>query len=63
MIVYETIRVSPQEISAKWPKLTLAEAEALKTPEALSAEVVKSYDLPKDQAESDVKTWLAGRTF
>lgn len=63
MIVFETIRVSPQDISAKWPKLTPAEAGAPKTPEALSAQVMKSYSLSKDQAEADVKEWLAGRSF
>jgi hypothetical protein len=61
MIVYETIRVSPQDISAKWTKLTPAAAEALKSPEALSAQIMKSYSLSKDQADSDVKAWLAGR--
>jgi hypothetical protein len=25
--------------------------------------VAKSYNLPQAQAEADVKTWLAGRTF
>jgi hypothetical protein len=56
-------RVLSKDISAKWPKLTSAEAENLKTPEALSAQVMKSYSLPKEQAEADVKAWLAGRTF
>ena len=56
-------RVLSKDISAQWPKLTPAEAEALKTPEALSAQIMKSYSLPKLQAESDVKAWLACRTF
>ena len=56
-------RVQSKDISAKWLKFTPAEAEALKTPEALSAQVMKSYNLSKDQAEADVKAWLAGRTF
>ena len=56
-------RVYSKDISAKWPKLSAAEADALKTPEALSAQVMKSYSLPKEQAEADVKAWLAGRTF
>ncbi len=56
-------RAQSKDISAKWAKLTPAEAEALKSPEALSAQVMKSYSLPKEQAEADVKMWLAGRTF
>ena len=56
-------RVLSKDISAKWPKFSPAEAEALRTPEALSAQVMKSYTLPKDQAELDVKEWLAGRTL
>ena len=56
-------RVLSKDISTQWPKFTPAEAEALKSPEALSAQVMKSYNLPKVQAESDVKAWLAGRTF
>jgi hypothetical protein len=56
-------RVYAKDISAKWPKFTPAEAEALKTHEALSAQVMKSYSLSKEQAEADVKAWLAGRTF
>ncbi len=56
-------RVHTKDISAKWPKLTPVEVEALKSTEALSAQVMKSYSLPKEQAEADVKAWLAGRTF
>ncbi len=56
-------RVLSKDISAQWPKLTPAEAGTPKTPEALSAQIMKSYNLPKDQAEADVKAWLAGRTF
>jgi hypothetical protein len=56
-------QISSKDICAKWTKFTVAEADALKTPESLSAQLMKSYNLPKAQAEADVKAWLAGRTF
>ena len=56
-------RVTMKEICTKWPKFTEPQAEGLKTFENLSAQVAKSYNLPQAQAEADVKTWLAGRTF
>jgi hypothetical protein len=56
-------RVSTKEICAQWPKFTESEAGGLKTPESLSVQVAKSYNLPQAQADADVKAWLAGRTF
>ena len=59
----ESTRVSPKEISAKWGKLSEAEATAIKNPEALSAQLVKSYGRDKPGADAEVKAWMAGRTF
>jgi hypothetical protein len=56
-------RVTTKEICVQWPKFTEPQAEGLKTFENLSAQVAKSYNLPQAQAEADVRTWLAGRTF
>ena len=56
-------RVTAKEICTRWPKFTEPQAEGLKNLENLSAQVAKSYNLPQAQAEGDVKTWLAGRTF
>jgi hypothetical protein len=56
-------QISSKDICNKWTKFTVAEADALKTPENLSAQLMKSYNLPKAQAEAEVKAWLAGRTF
>ena len=56
-------RVTTKDICTRWPKFTEPQAEGFKTSENLSAQVAKSYNLPQSQAEADVKTWLAGRTF
>jgi hypothetical protein len=56
-------QILSKDICTKWTKVTVAEADAVKTPESLSAQLIKSYNLPKAQAEADVKAWLAGRTF
>lgn len=58
-----TNQVAAKDITQRWPKFTQAEADALKSPENLSAQVMKTYNMPKLQADADVKAWLAGRTF
>jgi hypothetical protein len=56
-------QVTAKEISSKWGKLSESEASSIKSFDSLSAQVAKSYNLGKPQADAEVKAWMAGRTF
>jgi len=55
--------VSPQDISAKWAKVTQSEAAAIRNVESLSAQVQKSYGFDKAKADDEVKQFMGARTF
>ena len=56
-------KITSHDIRTKWDKFTEVEANAIKSTDALSAQLMKSYSLPKDKAHADVTAWLAGRSF
>jgi hypothetical protein len=56
-------RVSAQDISSKWAKVSQTEANAIKNIEGLSAQVAKSYNLDKAKADGEVKAFMGTRTF
>lgn len=56
-------KISSTDIRGKWDKVTEAEANAIKSTDALSAQLVKSYNLPKETVQTDVKAWVGGRSF
>jgi hypothetical protein len=56
-------RVSAQDISAKWAKVSQTEAAAIKNVDGLSAQVAKSYNLDKAKADAEVKEFMGARTF
>jgi hypothetical protein len=56
-------RVSVDEISAKWAKVTQSEAAAIKSVDGLSAQLQKSYGFDLVKADADVKQFMGSRTF
>jgi hypothetical protein len=56
-------RVSAQDISAKWSKVTQNEAAAIRNVDSLSTQVQKSYGLDKAKADAEVKQFMGDRTF
>jgi hypothetical protein len=56
-------KILANEIQAKWSKLNLADLTHVKSHDALSALVVKTYGLDKAKADADVTAWMAGRSF
>jgi hypothetical protein len=58
-----TTRILAKDIHARWPKFTDSEAAAVKNHADLTAQVVKSYNMDKAQADKDVTSWVAGRSF
>ena len=55
--------VSAQDISSKWSKVTQTEAAAIKSVDALSAQVQKSYGFDKAKADAEVKQFMGTRSF
>jgi hypothetical protein len=58
-----TAKITAMDIHRKWNKVSETESAAIKNSEALVAQVSKTYGLPKEQAQSDVTAWVAGRSF
>ena len=56
-------QISAKDISLKWGKFSEAEAGAIKSAEALSVQLVKSYGRVKAAADAEVKAFMLGRTF
>jgi hypothetical protein len=56
-------KIFASDIHAKWSKLNEADLAKVKSHDALSALVVKTYSLDKARADVDVTTWMAGRSF
>ena len=56
-------RVSAEDITTKWAKVTQSEAAAIKNVDGLSAQVQKSYDFDKVKADSEVRAFMGARTF
>jgi len=59
----ESARITARDISSRWGKFSEAEAGAIKSVEALTAQLVKSYNREKGAAEAEVKAFMSGRTF
>jgi hypothetical protein len=58
-----TTSITAMDIRRKWDRLSETESSAIKNTESLVAQVSKSYGLSKEQAQSDVTAWVAGRNF
>ena len=56
-------KILAKDIHAKWSKLNEADLTYVKSRDALSALVVKGYNLDKAKADADVTAWMAGRSF
>jgi len=56
-------RISAEEISTKWAKVTQSEAAAIKNVEGLSAQVQKSYGFDKVKADAEIRAFMGARTF
>jgi len=56
-------KILAKDIHAKWPKLNESDLTHVKTHDALSALVVKGYNLDKAKADAEVTAWMAGRSF
>ena len=56
-------KILANDIHAKWSKLNVADLANVKSHDALSALVVKAYNLNKERADADVTFWMAGRSF
>lgn len=59
----ETKRVMLKDIGAKWDRLSEADIAACKGPNDLVKKLVEKYGADTEQAASDVKRFLKGRTF
>jgi hypothetical protein len=58
-----TNKILAKDIHSKWGKLSEANVAHVKSRDSLSALIVKAYSLDKAKADSDVTTWMAGRSF
>jgi hypothetical protein len=56
-------KISASDIRSKWIKLTEADTAAISSVDGLTAQLVKSYNLPKDKAHAEVIAWVGGRSF
>ena len=56
-------KILAKDIHVKWSKLNEADLTYVKSRDALSALVVKGYNLDKAKADADVTAWMAGRSF
>jgi len=54
-------KILVKDIHTRWPKLNEAELANVKSHDALSALVVKGYNLDRAKADTEVTTWMAGR--
>ena len=62
-IVMSNAKILAKDIHAKWSKLNEADLAHVKSHEALSALVVKTYNGDKAKADAEVTEWMAGRSF
>jgi hypothetical protein len=56
-------KISYHDIVFQWPRFTEVEAPAIKNFEELKAQVVRTYELDRAEADVDVRGWIAGRKF
>ncbi|MGD0763404.1 MAG: hypothetical protein ABR929_09500 [Roseiarcus sp.] len=56
-------KIQANDIHAKWSRLNQADLANVKSHDALSALVAKTYSLDKGRADTDVTAWMAGRSF
>jgi hypothetical protein len=63
VIIMTSTKILEKDIHTRWPKLNEAELANVKSHDALSALVVKGYNLDRAKADTEVTTWMAGRSF